>query len=79
MKDNYKIRFGKYKGTPIGEVRAQYLLWLYTQPWLEVKYPEIAVYVGDNLLRLSKMKKLENEGFQYDSEDPCDATETDIY
>lgn len=43
MKDEDPIPFGKYKGAPIGEVPADYLLWFLAQDWSK-KWPQVEAY-----------------------------------
>ena len=46
MKDADLMPFGKYKGTPIGEVQPEYLLWLYEN---NVCYGSVYNYIRENL------------------------------
>lgn len=55
--DKTHIMFGKYKGTPLGEVPADYLLWLYEQPNFEKTRPEIYNYIKSGLEWLKKEAK----------------------
>lgn len=43
--DQYRMPFGKYKGHYIGEVPANYLVYLIEQPWLEKRWPEVHQYI----------------------------------
>ena len=49
--DDHLMPFGKYKGTPMGEVPASYLLWLWeeAQFWQKSdKQSDVAYYIRQN-------------------------------
>lgn len=45
LTDDSPAPFGKYKGTPMGKVPAEYLDWLHDQPWLAQAYPAVLDYI----------------------------------
>lgn len=47
LEDSWIFPFGKHKGTPIGEVPADYLDWLDGQDWID-KHPNIKAYIKRN-------------------------------
>lgn len=54
-----KMTFGKHKGTPVCEVPASYLLWLYYTDWLEDSYQGLYEYIKRRLgaLRAAQRKE----------------------
>lgn len=40
---------GKYTGKKMTDVPASYLLWLYDQEWLPIKYPTVYAYITNTL------------------------------
>jgi uncharacterized protein (DUF3820 family) len=57
--DNTKIPFGKYQGTALGNVPAEYLIWLYDNGKL---YGGLKKYVEDNMQSLNiEIKQKEND------------------
>lgn len=47
MNDDSLMPFGKYKGTPMGKVPAEYLDWLIGQKWIS-DWPQVEKYILDN-------------------------------
>lgn len=45
LTDDSPAPFGKYKGTPMRKVPAEYLDWLHDQPWLAQAYPAVLDYI----------------------------------
>lgn len=45
MKHDDKMYFGKHTGTPLEEVPAAYLLWLFEQPWFAEQHLELHEYI----------------------------------
>lgn len=43
MPDSLKLHAGK----PLIEVPANYLLWLYDQPWAKQKFPDLCAYIDE--------------------------------
>lgn len=44
----YVIPFGKHKGETLAHVRvsdARYMSWLYKQPWVRTRYPEMSAFL----------------------------------
>ena len=58
MQDSDPFPFGKHKGTPIGDVPASYLLWLYDNG---LKDGSVKTYIDNN------MKHLQEEDVQNNS------------
>lgn len=48
--------FGKHKGVDITKVDVMYLLWLFKQPWLPDKYPEIYQHLEGRAEELDKAR-----------------------
>lgn len=65
MEDDTLLTFGKYNGKRIGDVPADYLLWLADQDWI-IKFPEIQTYVEKN------RHHLEHESALKELHDPND-------
>lgn len=57
MKDSDLMPFGKYKGEKLGDVPADYLLWLVDQGNVRVRYPELYRYVDQGRAHLEKEAK----------------------
>ena len=53
--DKTRMPWGKYKGVELGKIKAQYLLWLYEQPWIK-SWPGLYQYlkVHEDLLMAEK-------------------------
>lgn len=49
MDKNTPITFGKYIGTPVGQLPPGYLLWMFEQEWLHRKYPGLHRYIKKRL------------------------------
>jgi len=50
MNDNSLMPFGEHKGTPLKDVPAKYLMWLYEdcdKDWQD-SYPELETYIEAN-------------------------------
>lgn len=63
LTDNSPMPFGKYKGTPMANVKASYLLYIYDQNlgkknWGSMHH--VMVYVGDNYEILKKEVEQKN-------------------
>ena len=52
MNDTDKMPFGKYKGTPMQDVPADYLFYLWTKCDFEHKSTDVAEYIRNNLKTL---------------------------
>lgn len=52
--------FGEYKGEPLENIDASYLLWLYDQEWLKDKYPGVYGYIEANEYELA-LEELEGQ------------------
>lgn len=52
LKDTDKMMFGKYEGTPLIDVPADYLLWIYTN--LSRLRGDLRTYIEDNMEALKK-------------------------
>lgn len=48
MTDSDLMPFGKHKGKKLGDVPADYLLWLYEQDWFLKSWGSLAGYVAQN-------------------------------
>lgn len=57
MDDSDVMPFGKYHGEELQDVPAQYLLWLFDQPWLEDSWSELHEYISDRYEQLISVKK----------------------
>lgn len=57
--DNTLMPFGKkYEGTPLGEIPAEYFLWLQSQDWIKAtKYAALRAYIADNMDCFEKEQK----------------------
>jgi uncharacterized protein (DUF3820 family) len=53
------MRFGKFKGVPIEEIPASYLLWFNEQPWAS-SWVEEYQHVLENKAQLLKQKEKED-------------------
>jgi hypothetical protein len=62
------IPFGKYAGTPLGEVPAGYLLWLFEQPWLQTSWPDLYEYIEDNQDSIAQDADDQRQLEEYDKE-----------
>lgn len=49
MTDTDPMPFGKYKGTPMQDVSASYLHWLWTNGKKDDKADPVACYIRDNI------------------------------
>lgn len=54
LKDSDLIHFGKHQGEKLGDVPAQYLLWLDEQPDFRADHPRLAAYIENNRVVLEK-------------------------
>lgn len=45
--DKTPMPWGKFKGTPIEDVPAEYLLWLFKQEWIK-EWPDVHDYLVEN-------------------------------
>lgn len=54
LEDNSLMPYGKHKGTPMGEIKADYLLWLYVN---DKTNKEVRAYIEENLDVLNKEAK----------------------
>lgn len=48
MNDSSPMPFGKYKDKKMANVPAEYLLWLFYQPWAG-SWPDVLEYIRENL------------------------------
>jgi hypothetical protein len=57
--DNSPMPWGKHKGKPLKELPADYLLWLYEQPWIK-DWPALYGYLKKNedLLMAEKQQEM---------------------
>jgi hypothetical protein len=49
--DQTPMPWGKHKGTPMEEVPASHLLWLFKQPWIK-EWPDLYDYLVENQVAL---------------------------
>ena len=52
--DDTRFPFGKYKGTPMADVPASYLLWLEKKPWMEQKFGNFIEYIRLHMEQLQQ-------------------------
>ena len=52
LEDTSPIPFGQYKGRPMQNVPASYLLYCWDQSWLAFEYPEVYAYINNSLVYL---------------------------
>ena len=48
MDDKTTMPWGAHKGKPLGEVPAEYLLWIADRPGAEGKWPDLIEYINRN-------------------------------
>ena len=61
--DDTLMPFGKHKGKRLGDIPADYLIWLYDQEWFQ-KFEDIFEYVAKNYQHLEKEAKQQEELFE---------------
>lgn len=47
LTDDDPMPFGKHRGKKMSAVDAEYLLWIFDQPWLK-KWPAVEQYIDEN-------------------------------
>lgn len=68
--DSMPIPFGKYKGTSLGNVPANYLLWLYetSEQGERLSDRKLANYIKDNLKGLQIERESEKQRNRYEKQ-----------
>ena len=64
--DETPMPWGEHKGTPIGEVPGDYLLWLFRQKWIK-DWPDVHAYLVENqaaLLQEDEEDRGGTDGFE---------------